>query len=175
MTSVPPALLPVADSFPTQPRRASPPTSAASLIAAMSNPRRESAERAPKLRREYCPRRALSHRDLRANARHRTSRPQLRSYRERDREEREALLAPRWMHVAPTLRPRIPEATTGHHRRGSSRVATVRRRRATEHFRPAYFRARSARLRQASESTAASWAPLHVVRAQRHRQKRRAG
>src|SRR5689334_22395020 len=120
---VPPALLP--ESVP-HPQSSAIHRIAAYLIAAMSNPRRETAEHAPTPRPEYLIRPTRSLHRPRAIAPRPTSRSQLLWHQELFPAASAA------KRVATSDDCRLAsltnrEAPTGHHRRGSTRVATKRR------------------------------------------------
>src|SRR5207247_845995 len=114
------------DSFPTHPQSSAAQRIPVYLIAAMSNPRSESAERASELllARRLQPSRSPP--SPRAHAPRRTSHLLLLRDREHDRATRAALPAAESIRLSRPTR-RSQEETTDHHRRGWSRVATALR------------------------------------------------
>src|SRR2546423_5192043 len=169
IASVPPEL-PRADvSVPTQPQKSAAKNSRVYLTAAMSNPRRESAERARALRRVRRLQSIPSPLHLRARARHRPSPARPR----RDRELAPAVSAA-LPEVAATRSQRQPTrqdpgATIDHHRRGSSRVATASRSLAIVRCPPVLPHVRRARLHLASRSTAGCSVTARAARATQRR------
>src|SRR2546423_6757688 len=137
---VPPALLP--DSFP-HPQSSTAQKIPAYLIAAMSTPRQETAERARAHRCECPTRPTLPPPDLPAISPRQASSPQLQrcpAHGPATNEAKQAETNDDWQSESRT----VQAAAIGHHRRGSSRVATKRRPRDTGHCRRVLLRPQSA-------------------------------